>query len=161
MKYNIIDTPLTLATIAGIAALEGYMRQRVSGGCMEAVAVCDGDIIVTDLTRRPIPNPQGERRDVVLIWDEENQRTAVKGYIGAWNNMQWVGTQYTNVGWDGDKFRMNQAFPVSRILGVVRACYTPDMTLKWERDLFDCPSELSWEPVISDLNKGGHITMKN
>lgn len=146
---------LNLDNLEEFKSKYGSIAMQVKGDCMEAVGIFEGDIIAVDLTIKPIPRKSRNGKDIVLIWDLENNNPAVKEYVGAWGGTQWVSTRYANIGEQPNGiFRMNQSYIASHILGVVYACYSPVMELKWERDVSDCPAELSYKQMIKGNNIG-------
>lgn len=144
---------LSLEAFEKYAATSRYLLIPVTGDCMEDVDINEGDFIAVDLMRKPLPIPKGQK-DIALVYDERLDCVGVKEYWGACGSFQWVSTRYPFNN-PNKPIRLNSMLRVSHVLGVVFACYDSNERLKWERDISDRPTMLSWEQGI----KSGNVKM--
>ena len=150
-RINMVHGSLSPETAEVYSQMHPYACFTARGDCMEAVEIYDGDFVEVDFTVKPLPKKHTLGRDIVLIW-RDNQ-LMVKEYIGAWGKMQIVGTRYRNPRFDGS-WKMNQCLTADYIFGVVTACYDNGLNLRWEKELKDYPSELSYKQMIKGANIG-------
>jgi len=123
----------------------GLMISTVSGRCMEKENIFDGDYIMVDLDRFPL----AEKGDIGLFYAKDfNMGVAVKKYMGVIFGFQYFSTCYTQEGLKAEGRTMGYMVSAKKIFGVVCACYAPDGTPRWVRDVSDRPSEIPQRRIV-------------
>lgn len=132
---------------------DDVVRIPVSGICLEGAGINGGDSVEVDFTHMPQPPKYMKRdgedcRDFCLCYGSMPSRgrpappcVMVKRYDGVFLGMQQVSTFYK------DRW-LQSGFEPLAILGVVRACYDRDGTLKLSRDVSEHPRELPTKNTI-------------